>query len=73
MSIFIESLFFLTQVAFLIYRPVMRLFKCSSGSEVFWPSDVVEVVSLSNVDKEVDSNLNSKMVLDLDSPWMPIM
>ncbi|RWR76239.1 THO complex subunit 2 isoform X1 [Cinnamomum micranthum f. kanehirae] len=60
------------EVAFLIYRPVMRLFKCSSGPEVFWPSDVVEVASLSNVDRELDSNLYSKMVLDLGSPQMPI-
>lgn len=50
----------------------MRLFKCSSGPEVFWPSDVVEVASLSNVDRELDSNLYSKMVLDLGSPQMPI-
>ncbi|KAI8538574.1 hypothetical protein RHMOL_Rhmol09G0114500 [Rhododendron molle] len=30
------------EVAFLIYRPVMRLFKCQSSSDVFWPLANIE-------------------------------
>ncbi|KGN64916.1 hypothetical protein Csa_022735 [Cucumis sativus] len=28
---------FLGIVSFIIYRPMMRLFKCQGGSNIFWP------------------------------------
>ncbi|XP_058108394.1 THO complex subunit 2 isoform X2 [Magnolia sinica] len=62
------------EVAFLIYRPVMRLFKSSSGSEVFWPSDVVEEANMLNSDKDSESLISyPTVVLDLGSPRKPIL
>ncbi|XP_077241157.1 THO2 isoform X2 [Tasmannia lanceolata] len=59
------------EVAFLIYRPVMRLFKCSSGSDMFWPSDVVEET---NADNGFESSISSAtVVLDIGPPRKPIM
>ncbi|XP_068661475.1 THO complex subunit 2-like isoform X2 [Aristolochia californica] len=59
------------EVAFLIYRPVMRLYKCSTGSEVFWPSDVEEA-NMSSADKESDTSCSFPTVLDLGSTQKPI-
>ncbi|XP_043721403.1 THO complex subunit 2 [Telopea speciosissima] len=56
------------EVAFLIYRPVMRLFKCSSGSDVCWPSDDIEESNTSIADQESESSISSaNLVLDLGS------
>lgn len=58
----------LLQVAFLIYRPVMRLFKCQGSSDVFWPLDSTEAL------KESEPTVSSgKLVLDLGPSRKPIM
>ncbi|KAG9443939.1 hypothetical protein H6P81_015279 [Aristolochia fimbriata] len=55
------------EVAFLIYRPVMRLFKCTTGSEVFWPFDSDEANTLS-ADKELETSSSAPpLVLDVGS------
>ncbi|KAJ4960752.1 hypothetical protein NE237_020662 [Protea cynaroides] len=54
------------EVAFLIYRPVMRLFKCSTGSDIYWPSDDVEESKTSIADQESESSSSSaNLFLDL--------
>ncbi|XP_042502720.1 THO complex subunit 2-like isoform X2 [Macadamia integrifolia] len=54
------------EVAFLIYRPVMRLFKCSNGSNVYWPSDDIEELNTSIADQQSESSASSaNLVLDL--------
>ncbi|KAH7839633.1 hypothetical protein Vadar_006542 [Vaccinium darrowii] len=56
------------EVAFLIYRPVMRLFKCQGSSDVFWPLDSTEAP------KESEPSVSSgKLVLDLGPSRKPIM
>lgn len=62
------------EVAFLIYRPVMRLFKCASGSEpdVFWPCNNIKETSMSNTQSE-SSIPTTELVLDLGYPRKPIM
>ncbi|XP_060213787.1 THO complex subunit 2 isoform X4 [Lycium barbarum] len=61
------------EVAFLIYRPVMRLFRCQRNSDVFWPSDSDEAVSLANAEKESESSDSSAyLLLDLGSSRKPI-
>ncbi|XP_058182779.1 THO complex subunit 2 isoform X3 [Rhododendron vialii] len=52
------------EVAFLIYRPVMRLFKCQSSSDVFWPLD--------NIEAPKESESCGKLVLDLGPSRKPI-
>lgn len=62
------------EVAFLIYRPVMRLFKCRGTSDVFWPlddSDATHIASTNLVSEPTEYSGN--VVLDLDSPRKPIM
>ncbi|OVA14452.1 THO complex [Macleaya cordata] len=61
------------EVAFLIYRPVMRLFKCSSGSDVFWPSNNIKETNISNGPESDSSVSSAKLVLDLGYPRKPIM
>ncbi|KAF6168558.1 hypothetical protein GIB67_005170 [Kingdonia uniflora] len=61
------------EVAFLIYRPVMRLFKCSSGAHAFWPFDDIEDSNKSNAEESELSVPSSKMVLDLGSSQKAIM
>lgn len=62
------------EVAFLIYRPVMRLFKCQGSSDVFWPLDGNEATSISAAERESETTeLSSKMILDLGSPEKSIM
>lgn len=56
------------EVAFLIYRPVMRLFKCQSGSGFFWPLCDYEAGEASLSGKESHGDL----VLDLGSSHKPI-
>ncbi|XVF43449.1 hypothetical protein PTKIN_Ptkin02bG0040900 [Pterospermum kingtungense] len=52
------------EVAFLIYRPVMRLFKCQGSSDVFWPLDDNETESESKDD-------SGRVILDLGPPRKP--
>lgn len=47
------------EVAFLIYRPVMRLFSYQSASDVLWPLDC--------------DDISEKFILDLGPPRKPIM
>lgn len=63
-----------TQVAFLVYRPVMRLFKRMSGSEICWPLDIIEHSNIQSAENEVEPSDSSNDVgLDLGSPRKPIM
>ncbi|KAI7751402.1 hypothetical protein M8C21_006334, partial [Ambrosia artemisiifolia] len=55
------------EVAFLIYRPVMRLFRCQTTSDVLWPLDCDESSSSSAPGKE------GELILDLGLPRKPIM
>ncbi|KAH9314243.1 hypothetical protein KI387_022870 [Taxus chinensis] len=56
------------EVAFLIYRPIMRLFRPSKGPEICWPAD------LPHGNKEGEqSNASRELVLDLGSHRKPIM
>ncbi|XP_062207878.1 THO complex subunit 2-like isoform X2 [Phragmites australis] len=52
------------EVAFLIYRPVMRLFKNNNGGDTFWPLDDNE---------EGESISSDDLILHLDSSQEPIM
>ncbi|KAM3363868.1 THO complex subunit 2-like [Capsicum galapagoense] len=61
------------EVAFLIYRPVMRLFRCQRNSDVFWPSDNDdEAVSAANAEKESERSDSSAYLQDLGSSRKPI-
>ncbi|KAM1011881.1 hypothetical protein ACFX2C_047172 [Malus domestica] len=61
------------EVAFLIYRPVMRLFKCQGSSDVFWPLDNIDTQSITSASSESEATEHSgNVVLDLGSPWKPI-
>ncbi|KAJ0095475.1 hypothetical protein Patl1_15606 [Pistacia atlantica] len=61
------------EVAFLIYRPVMRLFKCQGSSDVFWPLDDNEASNVTTANLESESTeYPGKVVLDLGSQ-KPIM
>ncbi|XWS34347.1 hypothetical protein CRYUN_Cryun21dG0031800 [Craigia yunnanensis] len=60
------------EVAFLIYRPVMRLFKCQGSSDVFWPLDDNEVANISMAYSESESKDDSShLILDLGPPRKP--
>ncbi|KAK3222127.1 hypothetical protein Dsin_009152 [Dipteronia sinensis] len=61
------------EVAFLIYRPVMRLFKCQGSSDIFWPLDYTggANVTTDNLESELTED-PGKVILDLDSQ-KPIM
>ncbi|KAJ9546923.1 LOW QUALITY PROTEIN: hypothetical protein OSB04_019466 [Centaurea solstitialis] len=63
------------EVAFLIYRPVMRLFRCQSTSDVVWPLDCDEMISNSGAGKESEqlTDISGKLILDLGPPRKPIM
>ncbi|CAN6478957.1 unnamed protein product [Victoria cruziana] len=59
------------EVAFLIYRPVMRLFKYSKDSDIFWPCNIIKE---SILDKDSDLSATSdEMVLDLGSSHKRLM
>ncbi|XP_047974285.1 THO complex subunit 2 isoform X2 [Salvia hispanica] len=61
------------EVAFLIYRPVMRLFKCQNSSSSFWPLLSKEKEDPASADKESEaSDLFSTLALDLGSARKPI-
>ncbi|XP_042021570.1 THO complex subunit 2-like [Salvia splendens] len=56
------------EVAFLIYRPVMRLFKCQNSSSSFWPLVSKEKEDPASADMESEaSDLLSTLALDLGS------
>ncbi|CAN0870401.1 THO complex subunit 2 [Linum grandiflorum] len=62
------------EVAFLIYRPVMRLFRCEGNSEVFWPlkdSDATASTSSANMESE-PTGYSGDLILDVGSPKKPI-
>ncbi|CAL9126100.1 unnamed protein product [Musa textilis] len=62
------------EVAFLVYRPVMRLFKRMSGSEICWPLDIIEHSNIQSAEDEVEpSDSFNDVGLDLGSPRKPIM
>ncbi|KAI0514027.1 hypothetical protein KFK09_010060 [Dendrobium nobile] len=58
------------EVAFLIYRPVLRLFKCNSP-EVFWPLDAMEETLVTIEGNDVEQS-SSNIVLDLGTSKNPI-
>ncbi|XP_057417817.1 THO complex subunit 2 isoform X2 [Lotus japonicus] len=61
------------EVAFLIYRPVMRLFKSHRNPDVCWPLD--DRSAASDVSSNIESDLadhSGSMVLDLGSGQSPI-
>ncbi|KAH6773938.1 THO2 [Perilla frutescens var. frutescens] len=61
------------EVAFLIYRPVMRLFRCQNSSSSFWPLECKEAENPASADKEHESSeLLTTLVLDLGSARKPI-
>ncbi|KAL6577483.1 THO complex subunit 2 [Orobanche minor] len=61
------------EVAFLIYRPVMRLFRCQNTSSSFWPLECNEAVTPATAEKERgSSDLSTTLVLDLGSSCKPI-
>ncbi|KAK2635529.1 hypothetical protein Ddye_030321 [Dipteronia dyeriana] len=61
------------EVAFLIYRPVMRLFKCQGSSDIFWPLDYTRGANVTTVNLESELTEDpGKVILDLGSQ-KPIM
>ncbi|KAI5567276.1 hypothetical protein BDE02_13G079300 [Populus trichocarpa] len=62
------------EVAFLIYRPVMRLFKCEGSLEVFWPLDSNETVTTTSANLEPEvREYSGRVILDLGSLHKPVM
>ncbi|XVF03003.1 hypothetical protein REPUB_Repub04eG0223200 [Reevesia pubescens] len=60
------------EVAFLIYRPIMRLFKCQGSSDVFWPLDDNEAANITMSYLESESKVDSsRVILDLGPSWKP--
>ncbi|ONK75341.1 uncharacterized protein A4U43_C03F15830 [Asparagus officinalis] len=56
------------EVAFLIYRPVMRLFKCVDRPDIFWPLDTFEQPNTASLENDDDfSSPTSDVVLNLGS------
>ncbi|CAH2033971.1 unnamed protein product [Thlaspi arvense] len=56
------------EVAFLVFRPVMRLFKCRPNGDVSWPLDSGE-----SMDADTDiSESESSMILDLGGSEKPV-
>ncbi|KAL0296552.1 UNVERIFIED_CONTAM: THO complex subunit [Sesamum radiatum] len=61
------------EVAFLIYRPVMRLFRCPSTPSSFWPLECNEAVNPAAAEKEPEtSDSSTTLVLDVGSSRKPI-
>ncbi|KAK7244677.1 hypothetical protein RIF29_39502 [Crotalaria pallida] len=61
------------EVAFLIYRPMMRLFKSERAPHVCWPLDDKNAASDTSTNFESDpADHSSSMVLDLGSSENPI-
>ncbi|KAK6921550.1 THO complex, subunitTHOC2, C-terminal, partial [Dillenia turbinata] len=61
------------EVAFLIYRPVMRLFKSQNISDILWPLDDRGATDISNSEESEPSLYSGNMILDLGSPRKPIL
>nr|XP_043608763.1 THO complex subunit 2 [Erigeron canadensis] len=61
------------EVAFLIYRPVMRLFRCQSSPDVLWPLDCDELTSSSAAEDSESMDISGKLILDLGPSQKPIM
>lgn len=61
------------EVAFLIYRPVMRLFKCQGSSDAFWPLDGSDSAHTSITNTESETEEPSKIVLNLGPSCKTIM
>ncbi|WOL00987.1 hypothetical protein Cni_G09700 [Canna indica] len=62
------------EVAFLVYRPVMRLFKRMDGSDTCWPLDIDEHSNIQSAENEVErANSSNDVGLDLGSPRKAIM
>lgn len=60
-------------MAFLIYRPIIRLFRYQGSSEVFWPLHCDENASASIAEKDSAApDSSSKLVLDLGSARKPL-
>ncbi|CAA2963416.1 THO complex subunit 2 [Olea europaea subsp. europaea] len=60
------------EVAFLIYRPVMRLFRCQKASCAFWPLDGNEELHPTTSEKDSETADASTLILDLGSSRKPI-
>ncbi|XP_021832088.1 THO complex subunit 2 isoform X1 [Prunus avium] len=60
------------EVAFLIYRPVMRLFKCRGSSDVFWPLDNNDTQGITANSESEAAEHSGNLVLDVGSPSKPI-
>ncbi|KAK6146688.1 hypothetical protein DH2020_020557 [Rehmannia glutinosa] len=61
------------EVAFLIYRPVMRLFRCQNTPSSFWPLECNEAAYPATAEKELESSdLSTTLILDLGSSCKPI-
>lgn len=58
----------------MIYRPVMRHFKCQGSSNVCWPLDDSEATDMEtgNLDSE-PIDVANKVILDLGAPRKAIM
>ncbi|XP_072998778.1 THO complex subunit 2 [Typha latifolia] len=62
------------EVAFLIYRPVMRLFRSTTVAEICWPLDIIKDLNVPCIDNEAESSTSSSdIVLPLDSTQKPVM
>ncbi|XP_024993820.1 THO complex subunit 2 isoform X1 [Cynara cardunculus var. scolymus] len=61
------------EVAFLIYRPVMRLFRCQSTSDVVWPLDCDEIINSAAGKESELTDASGKLILDLGPSRKPIM
>uniref|UniRef100_A0A1D1YC63 THO complex subunit 2 n=1 Tax=Anthurium amnicola TaxID=1678845 RepID=A0A1D1YC63_9ARAE len=64
------------EAAFLIYRPVMRLFKCLRGHEIYWPLSVPLDVENHTTEKELELSLD--VLLEMTSPrtsirWLDLL
>ncbi|PKA49885.1 hypothetical protein AXF42_Ash004427 [Apostasia shenzhenica] len=60
------------EVVFLIYRPVMRLFKCMDSNEVFWPLDVIDKTFVASEESDTEPSSSSDFVVDLGETGYPI-
>ncbi|XP_038907239.1 THO complex subunit 2 [Benincasa hispida] len=60
------------EVAFLIFRPIMRLFKCQGGSDIFWPLDGNDANVVGNNSDLEPAECSADVVLDLGSLQKPV-
>lgn len=60
------------EVAFLIYRPIMRLFKCQGGSDIFWPLDGNDANVVGNNSDLEPAECSADVVLELGSLQKPV-